>query len=347
MKMYGHQKLIYRIISLVFIVSLNSIIYADNGIPDFNISVPITSLNIGEPLVVELEYHFKEPQISNKKEILNQIDPEAYLYIDKEDITIYQNRLQYLFKLLLQDESGLDYKGTFIIWYNVLEKKLFFDKSGEYIIRVGFSKEFLSNPLKITVKSENRNAKEALVDFKDLDDYLFLMVGINQYPDKRYELLERLKQVQKQSQGTMLEKWASARLGIEHFKDMIYGEEKDRSMIDEIHYYLNTGIELPDEFPVREETLYDLANVEDMKGNKEKAGSLREELVKKYPNGAFTKEYIDNKKILAKIGNNTTLVNQAISDPPNNNKLILIICGLSLIAAIGIAIFIGKRKEIK
>ena len=328
---------------LVFILCFNSVIYADNGIPALKISIPRTSMNIGEPLVVGLEYRFKEPQISNKKEILKQIDPEAYLCIDKENVSIYRDRLQYLFKLQLQDEAGLDYKGTFIIWYNVLEKKLFFDKPGEYTVRAGLSKDFLSNPVKITVKSENKKALEALGAFQNLDDYLFLFVGLNESPEKRVGLLERLEQVQKQSEGTMLEKWSAARLGIEGFRDLQYSAIRDQNIVDQIQMYLNIGIELPDEFPVREEALYDLGGVEAFKGNKDRAASLRDELVKKYPKGKFAKKYLESREILANIGKTTERDNQTTSASSNKTIQIFIICGLSVVA-IGIVIFIGKSK---
>jgi hypothetical protein len=329
-----------RIILVLFVLSFNITIYADNGIPTFKVSLLKTSINIGEPLVAELEYHFTEPQISNKKEVLKQIDPEAYLCIDKEDITIYQNRLPYKFMLELQDEAGLDYKGTFIIWYDVLGKKIFFDKPGEYIIKAGLSKEFLSNPVKIKVKSEIKKAQEALNVFKDLEDYLFLMFGLNQNPSKRDAILERLKQVQKQSEGTMLEKWSAARIGVECFHDLQYSTETKQSKIDEIQKYLNKGIELSDDFPVREETLYDLCNIESMKGNKNRADSLRDELLKKYPKGKFAEKY---KTILANMGNNKEIVSQNTSAPSNNKKQIFIIIGLSLIA-ISMVIFIRKMK---
>ena len=299
MFIYIH-KIRFGLILLVFIFSFNSVICANDGIPTSKVTVPRTSINIGEPLVAELEYHFKEPQIehhfgesqtSDKNVIMKEIEAEAYLRIDKEDVTIYQDRLPYLFNLSLQDEKGLDYKGTFVIWYNVLGKKVFFDKPGEYKVGVGLSKE--SDPIKITVKSENKKAMEALAVFKEVDDYIFLFVGVNASREKRAGLLERLKQVQKQSEGTMLEKWSAARLGVELFKDIQYIKERDPNQIDEIQKYLNKGIELPDDFPVREEALYDLGSIESLKGNKEKTDSLRKELLKKYLKGTFTQRYIE------------------------------------------------------
>ncbi|MBN2589613.1 MAG: hypothetical protein JXA96_07115 [Sedimentisphaerales bacterium] len=292
------QKITFRLILFVCILSFHTVGYANNGIPTFNISVPRTTINVGEPLVGQLEFHFKEPQLSNKNEIVKQINAEhdLYLSIEKEEAAIYQNRFAYQTKLNLQDEAGLDYKGTFIIWYDPFGNKVFFDKPGEYVVRIGLAKELLSKPVKITVKSENKKAMKALSVFKDLNDYLFLFVGVDAYPEKRAGMLERLKQVNKLSEGTMLEKWSAARLGVECYNDIKYEKEKDESEIDEIHEYLKKGIELPDDFPVREEALYDLGIIEAKKGNKKRAESLWDELLKKYPKGKFAKTVIEIRK---------------------------------------------------
>ncbi|MBN1975296.1 MAG: hypothetical protein JW787_16770 [Sedimentisphaerales bacterium] len=288
----------FRLILLAGILSLNSVIYANDGIPTFNISIPRTTINVGEPLVGQLEFHFKEPQLSNKKEIIKQINAEHDLYfsIEKEDAAIYKGRYAYRVILDLQDEAGLDYKGTFIIWYDVLGNKIFFDKPGEYTVRVGLAKELLSNPVKITVKSENKKAQEALQVLTEREDYLFLFVGLDELPEKRAGILERVKKVLKQSEGTMLEKWSAARLGVACFKDVRYGKEKEQSKIDEIHEYLNKGIELPDDFPDRDEVLYDLGSIEAMKGNKIRAETLWDEVVKKYPKGQFARTVLEVRK---------------------------------------------------
>ena len=123
-----------------------------------------------------------------------------------------------------------------------------------------------------------------------------------------------------------------------------YSAEKDQSKIDEIQKYLNSGIELPDEFPVREETLYDLANVEAMKGNKARADSLRDELVKKYPKGKFTEKFIESRAILAQMENKPKIEETTTLSEHNNSIKIVVISGLSVIA-IGMVIFIGKVKK--
>lgn len=286
----------FGLILLFGILSFSFVSYANEGIPTFNISIPRTTINIGEPLVGQLEFHFKEPQLSNKKEIVKQISAEhdLYLSIEKEDAAIYKDRFTYIVKLDLQDEAGLNYKGTFIIWYDLFGNKIFFDKPGDYVVRLGLAKELLSKPIKVTVKSENKKALEALAVFTGIEDYLFLFAGVEVKVEKRDGLLERLKQVNKLSEGTMLEKWSAACLGVECWKD--FQKEKDESKIDEIYKYLNKGIELPDDFPIREEALYHLGLIEARKGNKTKSESLWDELLKKYPKGQFAKTVIKIRK---------------------------------------------------
>ena len=220
-KMKRYLQIIKYKIIFLFVLSFSLNSFADNEIPTLEILVPRNSINIGEPLVVELKYHFKETQISNKNEISKQIEPEAYLCIQKKGATINNERLTYPFLLTLQDEAGLEYKGTFIIWYNVLGKKLSLDEPGEYTLRTSLlPNKFLSNPLQIMVKSGNKNALESLTVLTDLYDYLFLYTGTEEFSKKRDGVIERLKLVEKQSQGTMLENWSSARIGIAYFKDI-------------------------------------------------------------------------------------------------------------------------------
>ncbi len=286
----------FRLILLLGILSFSFVSYANDGIPTITISAPRTTINIGDPLIVEIELHFKQPIKSNENEIEKEIDIEynSFLSIDKGDVTVYKNRLAYRFKMELQDKVGLHYKGTVVIWYDALGDKIFLDEPGEYNIRVGLSKEIFSEPVKITVKSEKKNVPDALKVFTGKEDYLFLFLGLDAYPEKRAGILERLKKVNKLSEGTTLEKWSAARLGIECWKD--FQKEKDESKIDEIYKYLNKGIELPDDFPVREEALYHLGLIEARKGNKNKSETLWDELIKKYPKGEFAKKVINIRK---------------------------------------------------
>jgi hypothetical protein len=80
-----------------------------------------------------------------------------------------------------------------------------------------------------------------------------------------------------------------------------------------------------------------------MKGNKNRADTLREELVKKYPKSKFTEKVIESKAILAQMRNKSEIEGTSTLPAHNNTLKVVIISGLSVIV-IGIVILIGKMK---
>lgn len=341
-----HSKTRFISVFMVFILGFNYLTKANNDFLTCEIKIKSKSINIGEPLAIELIYHLKKPFISGKtNEIVKEIENSLTFKIEENELDISKNFLIYPFKLVLQDEAGLEYKGTFIVWYDYQAKKLFLDKPGEYSIQMcSLKDEIFSNTITINVTSKSNKAQEALYILKEPDDYLFLVHGLNEYSEKREERIERLKKVQQKSKKTILEQWSAARLGVEYFNDIQYSTERDHSKVNEIQSFLNTGIDLPDEFPIREETLYRLSTVESMKGNNERAVALLDELIEKYPKGRFVEEAKKSRPILAQRKNLTEINNQTTTSI--NSLKIIALLGLSFLVVVTI-ILIGKKKGIK
>ena len=334
-----------KTILFISIISSNSMIYAQEDFLTCEIATKNSTISIGEPLVVELTYHLKKPLISRTTNEKNkEIDNGLSLQIDFDSSGSAKEYRLYPFKLILQDESGLEYKGTFVLWYDYFAKKLYFDKSGKYTLQACSKKDqIFSNSIVVQVRPERYKTQEALSSLTDPDDYLFVLHGLDDYPEKREARLSRLKQVEEQSQGTILEKWIAARLGIECFNDVLNSSEKQQVKIDEAIVFLDKGIDLPDEFPIREEVVYTLASIESVNGNRERTESLKDELVRKYPHGKFAARPIMGKTpAIPMIKKSDDSRNSELTVPHNTIKVFIII-GLSTIV-IGSIVIIGKMK---
>ncbi|MEJ2051377.1 MAG: hypothetical protein P8Y60_16345 [Calditrichota bacterium] len=333
----------YFIICLVLgALFLDKHTFANEDFVNCEIQIHDTTINIGNPLAIEIIYRFKEPKISMEtKEIATEIEHSASLYVDRKDgLSVVKDYPIQPFFMILQDKSGLEYKGSFVLWYDYMAKRIFFSQPGEYIIRIGnFRGKIFSNSVNIIVKSESKEMKKTLSLLSDVDDCLFLLHGLIASPEKRAEKIEHLKSVHNDSKGTLIANWSAARLGTELFKDL--HNKTEQNNIDEIQSFLYTGIELPDAFPIREESLYDLVNIETMKGNKDRADSLRYELIKKYPNGEFTRKVNKRTNILAQQRNLQEINGQ--TTPHHNSLNVIIISGLSILT-ICVVILIRKMK---
>ena len=103
------------------------------------------------------------------------------------------------------------------------------------------------------------------------------------------------------------------------------------------------GIDLPDEFPIREEVVYTLASIESVKGNRERAESLKDELVRKYPHGKFAARPIMGKTTAVPMIKKSDANRNSDSTLPHNTIKVFIIIGLSTIV-IGSVVIMGKMK---
>lgn len=287
-----------------------------NGIPSrIEISSKYTAIQVGDPLIFKLMYRYEEPMIQLATEkIKESLLHRAYLKIEHHKGKLLTDRFPiYPMELTLQDKQGLEYSGQLVFLHHPGENRLLFPVPGTYTVTVrGYTKT--SNTLNITVNPLSKLQKRALSLLSDPNDYRFLEYGSHEDPEKRIERVSHLKQVVNQCQGTLLAKWAAARLGLEYF-DQFHKKhpsfEKFKSkhkqgqiqepLLDQAHRYLVGGTTLPDEFQIREKVLYELSVTEYIKDNYEKAFSLLDELGAKYPKGKYGKKASSGKAELKEL----------------------------------------------
>ncbi len=215
--------------------------------------------------------------------------------------------------LEVQDKDGLAYGTYFLALYNPYKKGVIFDKLGKYKIS-GFSYEYannkvVSNTIEINVTSESLPNDCILPDPNYCD---FLMGNrdiLNNKQEYSSKVFSFFGNIIKKCPDTMLAKMAAARLGIENtkiFEDKYSengtfveqyrkGEIKD-PLIESAKKYLLMAYELPDEVPIRETAIYNLATFELFDGKITKAFSIYDELAAKYPQGEYGKKALRDKK---------------------------------------------------
>jgi hypothetical protein len=196
-----------------------------------------------------------------------------------------------------RDNKGLEYSATEVMMWDVYKerKKLYtntiFGSPGAYSLTLTRRRETVSNTVQVVLQPSEAGEK-ALSLLADPNDIVFLVLGLfgSEKP------ISTLKQVARECEGTVLSKWASARLGITYFKEFEeeysssakltasvekgLSEEPLFGMADK---YLTLGSELPYEFPIRADVLSGLAHIEHMRGNHQKAVMLLGELADKNP----------------------------------------------------------------
>jgi len=290
-------------ILILLCILLNNVV--SSVIPsNIEISTERSSIKVGEPLIMKLTYKFDKPQISPRtNEVLNNISldiRDAFFHVKGGDVDRLPRYPLFLPDLKLQGTQGLEYSGHFVVLYDLWKKKLMFDKPGTYTISVLASPQHISNELAIVVEASSSLQNKALSLLSDPNDYAFMVFGSHEYANRRAERISHLRQVVEQCEGTLLAKWAASRLGLEYFQEFhkkhpsfVKFKAKhqegqiEEPLFDQVRKYLSVGVELRDEFPIRENVLSKLVNIEFMDGNYEKAFSLLDELRTKYPDGEY------------------------------------------------------------
>lgn len=296
-----------RTVKIVLIVTslILSMPVISNGIPSgIEISSKYTAIQVGEPLIFKLVYRYEEPLIKPATgKIKESLLHHAYLKIEHHEGKFLTDGFPiFPMDLTLQDKQGLEYSGQFVFLHHPGEKRLLFPVTGTYTVTVSGSTK-VSNPLKIAVEPTSVLENRALSLLSDRNDYFFLEYGEHEYENRRAERISHLKEVVEQCEGTLLAKWAAARLGIEEYEELetkhSLGERftaKYRAglikepLVENAHAHLVKALELPDEFPIRQEVLYHLIGIEIFKGNNDNAISYASELNEKYPKGEFGKK---------------------------------------------------------
>lgn len=268
-----------------------------------------TELAVGDSLILELRYEFKEPKVSpSTKKPLPTLRRERLLLDVRrgKEKTLQSWPLSvFLEKLLLQDEQGLKYSGHGEVFYNPRTKEIIFDKPGEYTVNVRDGRHSATVPLKLTVKPASPAAAKAIdllsgipMLSDDRDVFAYLLYGFG----KTEEATKAVEQVARDCPDTWLGRVALARLGLERYAGFRkkhsnferFKALRDRGLVkepllDEARKYLNKAMSLPDESRIREEALYSLALVEFAAANVKKTFTLVEELGRKYPAGRYGK----------------------------------------------------------
>ena len=314
------------------------------------------SIRVGDPLILKLVYKYEEPLLkSTTREIIESIRHHAYLTIENSEGHFLTNRFPiYPLDLTLKNNRGLEYGEQFVFFYHPGENRLIFPIPGTYTVTVtGYT--VVSNPLSITVEPPSEPQRRALSLLSDPNDYFFLQYGEHEYPEKRPERISHLQQVVKQCEGTLLAKWAAARLGLEYFEDFHKKHpsfqtfkvkqqqgEIEEPLFDQAHKYLSTGTELSEEFPIREKVLYQLSRTEVIEGNYEKAFSLLDELATKYPHGEYGSRANNAKKEMERLRELEQATQPALWSQPS----FLTFAGAGIAIAVAVLIILVRKKAI-
>ena len=291
------------------------------------ITSPKTTIDIGEPLILKLTYKFEEPQMNAETGDIHSgirlsscllielkgadndwlINFPDFILFEKEGVKYYPLELQSL-NLNVQDEQGLEYSGYFLISYNHYKKGLTFDEPGKYrICTISTANKIFSNVIDLQITSQMQEEKCALLDPNGCD---FLMMGGDRRfkdPNYRSKTMANLKNIVEQCPNSLWSKLAAARVGLESFYDAEVKRTEARRtkrtltepLYQEAKVYLQIGLDLPDDFFVRQEILYRLIEIEEENVEENKiysqALSYLNELGVKYPKGKYGKEAASGK----------------------------------------------------
>jgi len=156
-----------------------------------------------------------------------------------------------------------------------------------------------SNILNIKAEPSGEAEKRALELLSDPNCYNLLDDG-KVLSGAVAERRQHLEGVFNQCADTLIGKWAGARVGIELVEELgrkySPGEEFMRAyrkgevkepLVKRAYNCLSAGLDLPDGFPIREEVLLNMVNVEIIKGDYQRCVTYANELGLKYPAGRF------------------------------------------------------------
>ncbi len=342
-------------------IAATSMVFGSNYQPAYypEISTEKNTIQVGEPLVLTLTYRYVKPQLvpdSNELKLTVSGGGSLQVMDGTGRVIIERHGLYEPGVLRRVDTVGLIYRANFVVFYNH-KQGLIFKEPGTYRVKLsGYDGLGAKAPalLTVTVKPTSPELARALSVLSEPSDYYFLEFG--QYDDPADSMLRisHLEQVFERAGDTALGRWCSARLGLEYFKDFhkkhpsfekfkteLQQSKVEEPLFNQAHAYLTKGASLIDEFPIREEVLYQLARTEGIKGNYKKALSLLDELGKKYCNGEYGKRSDSAKEELQKL-----IEREKGSTPPalwtRPSFLIVIAAGIGIVVII--LIFLLKKK---
>jgi hypothetical protein len=301
--------IIKRILVLAFVLAcLVSSGYAAVGSYQMTILAPNNQICVGQPLLIEIMYNRQDIVKSEAtNEVLNSFKKEKlYLEVKNDDTGTVSKYKIISTNFVLYNMGKCLYRGFINVFYDYDSKNLIFDRPGNYSIGImNRLKDSIADYEKIIVKPAPFAEEKVLSIMSDPNDYAFLIAGVF----KNAETMNHLKEVVDQCEGTVLAKWAAARVGLESFYDAenkrteLRREKKpiDEALWDESAKYLRKGLELPDDFPIRQEVLYRLIEFEGKKENYSQSILYSDELTAKYPEGEYGKKASKGKRELLEL----------------------------------------------
>jgi len=270
-----------------------------------------SEVRIGEPFVVELIVNRTSPTLQpGATHASNNWRQEGFFKISfiEDDPNSFAILKAFPLSLPIVDSEGLQYGYSFVIFYDALAQKLFFDKSGMYSVQYFLTKSEYSNRIEVFVNESIQSAKDPALLLSDPNDYFFLEFGDHFNTNKHSESISRLEEVARQYPDAILGKWCAARLGLEYFGEFHKkhpSHEKFRAskirgqiqepLFDRAHLYLTKGAALPDEFPIREKVLLELSVTEFINNELIRANFILDELATKYPQSKYGKKAVQGK----------------------------------------------------
>ncbi len=318
---------------------LNPALYAPSysgGHTDMPVSVkissPKTTIDMGEPLILKFTYIFEEPQINAETgDVYSSIrHPHGFLIeikdndndwlanfpdytpFEKDGIKYFPLDLPSLqtSSLYVQDKEGLEYSNYVLIPYELYKKSFVFDEPGTYkFCTLSTGMKVFSNVIDIRLTSQMQEEKAALFD-RNVCEFLmrFYSEPIKD-PNYHSKLMTNLKNMIKQDPNSLLSKLAAAQLGFEglrddrHEKYEAIREKREPSwpLYKQAKVYLQMGLELPDDFPVRQNILWELTELEEGNENYSQSLLYLNELAAKYPKGKYRTEIPSGKVELAEL----------------------------------------------
>jgi len=358
---------IYIIINLLVNASASNI----KELSSIEMVLKNTSPKVGEPLIIELKYIYLKPQISQDSNEIRQFigsgDISIPLYIKNSSgkITL---RTTIQPPLQCVDKKGLIYSGNIILLFDSSSEKakLLFDESGRYMITIYAEEEKLEDllgekapkPLVVNVRPASRQEEKALSILSGERDLIFLGYSDYDFFKDYPEVLERFKEVVYKCGETMIAKMAAALIGMYLYNEYeeqrleanLMNQEKPTALRRQAIEYLQKGLELPDEFHIRETILFMLAesDFEEDKRDYLQAKSYLEELSAKYPHGRFGKSAESGiEEVKTMMANDPNWANRAqqIDNKPLGVVLPVAAAAIAGVLIAGFVLFFRKKQK--
>ena len=337
------------------------------------IGVERNVLKVGEPLLVKVSYVWPQPLIHEITDaVIGEIDHNLNVRVmqESENGLITRSGIGLLRFFKLEEPGGRTYSDRMMLFYDFAQSRLVFDKPGSYVLQAsGWTRT--SKPVHVEIKSPGEVEKRALELLSEPNAYYFLEYGkgyagglVEKEKNLRMKGIETLKEVFDRCGDSTVGKWAGARVGIELVKELArrytLGEEFMRAyragkvkepLVEEAYACLSAALELPDDFPLREEALLNMISLEIVGGNYENCLTYADELAAKYPAGEFGREAAEIRSEIERLKTEQSDGNQPTDRPAQDEDVArrttlgVVVGGIGVAIAAGIVLVVLLRKK--